>query len=195
MDLGWRYGSLPQDVVDELAAQLDLSNLGNLQDCLPDTGLFDVGPWVVSSAQSSASCVSPGRKLSNALTIIQSRAAVLWSNAQRMSSAIRFSAVVAADDSSTVYTWPIAAPLAAFVFPEDVPLNAYKGYSVGVSNLVSDGADASRLRALREQYVADRTATPASFTDGQRMSDGTTTAFVYMRDSLPYEDEHGLWPF
>lgn len=33
------------------------------------------------------------------------------------------------------------------------------------------------------------------FTDGLEASDGATLAFVYMRDALPYEDDHGLWPF
>jgi hypothetical protein len=194
-DEAWRYGKIPSDVQSELDAGLILSNLQDLRDCLPDAGLYDVDPWVISTVESSASCISPGPKLSKALAIIQSRASSLWSNGLRMEGPIRFSAADTADDSSNLYQWPLVAPLADFVIREDVSLADYKGFSTGVSYLTTDQVSVVKFRQLREQYIADRTANPGRFTDGQVMSDGTTRAFVYMRDALPYEDEHGLWPF
>jgi hypothetical protein len=195
MDVGWRFGTLPNDVMEELDKGLDLSRLEDLQDCRPDHGLFDVDAWVVSSAESSAICVSPGPKLSKTLAIIESRALALWSGGQQMTGAIRVSAVSSNDDSSIIYQWPLIEPLSDFVLEEDVPPNKYKGFAIGVSRLVSDAGYADKLRRLREQYIADRTASPGWFTDGQVMSDDSTFAFVYMRDALPYEDDHGLWPF
>jgi hypothetical protein len=193
-DLGWRYGSLPDDAREELDSGVPLSHLSDLQDCLPDNGLFDVDPVVISSAESFASCRKPGPRLSKALAIVTSRAAALWTNAREMVGSIRFSAAAAADDGSIKYQWPLAEPLATFVIPENVSGAEYEGFSAGVSSLVSDPARALKLRQLRGDYLSDRASMPARFTDGQLMSDGITMAYVYMRDALPYEDDRGLWP-
>lgn len=193
-DLGWRYGTLPQEVLDALDAGLDLSHLEGLQDCGSSEALFDVAPWILASAQSKAACVSPGPRLSKAVALIESRALALWAGGQQMGGGIRLSAV-SASDPSPIYPWPLAAPLSDFMTGSNDASNEYGEFAVGVSHLVSGGADARLLRGLREQYLVDRTAAPGRFTDGQLMSDGKTKAFVYMRDALPYEDDRGLWPF
>jgi hypothetical protein len=60
-----------------------------------------------------------------------------------------------------------------------------------------DPADAPPFRALRDKYIADVAASPELYVnwDGQKMTDGKRTAFVYMRDAIPYEDARGLLPF
>jgi hypothetical protein len=195
-DRGWRHGTLPQDALVELSTALNPSRLQDLQvDCPDGSGFADATPWIVASSESRSGCIVPGKKLSAVLDTIRSRTSILWSNGREMDGPIRLSAAGLGGDASTVYPWPLAAPLADFMIREDVPEAEYQGYSVGISKLVTDATDAARLRVLRDQYIADRTAAPGLFTDGLEASDGTSLAFVYMRDALPYEDEHGLWPF
>jgi hypothetical protein len=64
----------------------------------------------------------------------------------------------------------------------------------GLSKLIP-AADAPKFRALRDQFIADVAAAPVLYQDGQKMTDGTRIALVYMRDALPYEDASGLLPF
>jgi len=108
---------------------------------------------------------------------------------------IRVEAVsVNGGDDSKSYVWPSGMPLAALTLPDggaaDLPSAS------GVSTLVTDLERARALRALRAQYIAERTASPGLFYDGQKMMDeNDTSALVYMRDQLPYEDSDGLLPF
>jgi hypothetical protein len=96
---------------------------------------------------------------------------------------------VSGGDDSKAYAWPATEPLSTFLLSDN------EVDSTGVSHAVTDLATAQALRALRDQYISDRHATPGFFYDGQKMNDAATTATVYMRDQLPYEDAQGLWPF
>lgn len=193
-DQGWRSGVLPSDLRAQLEVAMQRSSLATLQACLPTDGLFDATAWVLSVPGGSAACLRPGPGFTDLVSRVQTLAVSLWPNAHPLAGGIRVSAVATGDDLSSPYPWPLAQPLGDFMLPENVPLNLYKGFSVGVSTLVSDEESARHFRQLREQYLADRTANPFLFFDGQVMSDGRTKANVYMRDALPYEDENGLWP-
>jgi hypothetical protein len=96
---------------------------------------------------------------------------------------------------SMTYPWPLAQPLQPLLIPEDVAPAAYAGNASGVSHLISEAGGAAMLRSIREQWLVDRKATPGFYIGGLRMTDGNTTATVFLRDALPYEDEHGLLPF
>ena len=90
-----------------------------------------------------------------------------------------------------VYTWPAGLRLRDYfneVLEEEGP------EPIGISNLLS-GSDAVHLRAMREAYLTDTQPGKPFFygANGIPMTDGTTTAQVFMRDALPYEDEQGLW--
>jgi hypothetical protein len=67
----------------------------------------------------------------------------------------------------------------------------------GVSHLVDDPAAAGSLRGLRDQYLSDRDAQPGLYVnwDGLATTDPSATAFVYMRDAIPYENATGLLAF
>jgi hypothetical protein len=62
---------------------------------------------------------------------------------------------------------------------------------------VDDPEAARQLRAIRDRYVADRTAQPGLYSnwDGLIATDQATTAVVFMRDAIPYEDAQGLLKF
>ena len=68
---------------------------------------------------------------------------------------------------------------------------------IGVSHLVDDPDAARSLRGLRDQYLSDRDAQPGLYVnwDGLTATDASGTAFVYMRDAIPYEDAQGLLTF
>lgn len=112
-----------------------------------------------------------------------------------MDGGIRVEAVsVNGGDDSKSYVWPPGMPLAELILPDEGGADFRS--SSGVSTLITDSERAGALRALREQYVAERTASPGLFYDGQKMTDeNDTSALVYMRDQLPYEDSDGLLPF
>jgi hypothetical protein len=187
-DLGWRSGQVDADLEAELDT-LPLGHLDTLADCMTNS-VFDSAPWVISDESSGAGCVASGPRHLAAIQMVSSRAVDLWARATPLSGGLWLSAVVANEATSKAYAWPVQEPLASFVIPDDPSGSGL----VGVSRLVEDAAVAAQLRALKAQYIEDRKAAPGLFLDGQKMSDGVTDAIVYMRDQLPYEDEHGLLP-
>ena len=56
------------------------------------------------------------------------------------------------------------------------------------AELVDDPDSARQLRALRDQFLVDRTAQPGLYGSGLNVTDQIATAVVYMRDAIPYED-------
>jgi len=90
------------------------------------------------------------------------------------------------------YAWPLAT-LATFLAPEaGDPANM-----IDPSILVTATDDIKKLRELRGRYLMDRETKPGLYVnwDGLKVVEKDVSAFVYMRDSLPYEDAQGLLRF
>ena len=99
---------------------------------------------------------------------LQTIADTMWNDGTPVNGALHLSAVDGAGDGATPpYTWPIASPLGSFV------LGSGDWTKAGVSHLVEDPTSASQLRALRDQYLADRSAQPGLYTswDGLKVTD------------------------
>ena len=93
------------------------------------------------------------------------------------------------------YGWPLADALDVYLLnPGKDGSNLFMG---GVSWLISDPDSTAKLRAMRDMYLSERGAAPGSYAnwDALKATDGTTTALIYMRDSLPYEDAKGFIGF
>ncbi len=186
-DLGWRTGPVDAELEADLNT-LPLEHLDTLGDCKPNT-IFDGSPLVISDGISGAGCVDSGPRHLAAWDMVRLRAVDLWARGSPMAGGLWLSAVpLRSGDTSKAYPWPVSEPLKSFMIP------ATAVAQVGLGRLVQDLTAAAELRALKAQYIQDRQATPGYFSDGQKMSDGTSEALVYARDQLPYEDEHGLLP-
>jgi hypothetical protein len=113
----------------------------------------------------------------------------LWEDGTSMAEALHVSAVSASSASRSVYAWPLALPLSGFV------IDSSDWYKSGVSRLVDDPVAARQLRALRDQFLSDQAALPGGYGGDLLATDQNITAFVYMRDAIPYEDARGLLQF
>lgn len=194
-DRGFRSGKLPDETRRILEEILPLSGLGTLNDCVVMPGLFDASVRTYRSARSVARCGTSGERFDTAWRALQSLTRELWPRATPLEGEIRVSAVETSAEFSVrePFQWPIQEPVATFIL-DDANMNEF---APGVSKLVSDLGTAALLRRLRDQYIEERAATPGLFSnwDGLKVTDGVQTAFVYMRDVLPYEDKRGLLPF
>ncbi len=195
-DLGWRTGTLPPAIAQEIEQSIPLDRLDRLQDCVSSAGLFDAPTRTFRSRASRARCIRGGARFEAAWNFVKSKALDLWSAGTPLAGDIRLSAVA---DNNPVglampYRWPLAEPLQPLLIREDVREADYMGFSSGISHLIAEAAGANLLRRIREQYFVDKQATPG-FYPQMRMTDGKTTATVFLRDALPYEDERGLLPF
>jgi hypothetical protein len=196
-DLGLRAGKLETQVQKTLEQALPLDNFASLDDCAPVPGLYDVSARTIWSEGSIAHCEASGNRFDAAWKTVASLAPDLWARAAPMDGPIRVSPIETSGEflsGRTAYSWPLSEPLSSFLIDEGG--DGLKQYSPGVSKLITDPASATSLRRLREVYLAERTASPGLFAnwDGLKASDGKQTAFVYMRDAMPYEDERGLLP-
>lgn len=189
-DLDWRRGQLDTSLEQALERAIPISRLADLGDCQSSAGIFDKSARSFRGVTSMASCIQGGPRFEAAWSFIQAHAADLWNQAVPLDQGLRVEAVISGGDDSKTYPWPVSEALSAFVLPDGNGINAS-----GVSRLIADVAAAQQLRQLREQYFSDRRAAPGLFYDGQKMGDQNTTALVYMRDQLPYEDSQGLLPF
>ena len=127
---------------------------------------------------------------------VQTIASKLWENGTPMDGALHVSAVGRhlfrpRPRRRLPTLGPLRCPSVAFV------LDSGDLSKDGVSRLVEDPDAARQLRAMRDQYLADRTARPGLYSnwDGLIAADQSTTAIVYMRDAIPYEDAQGLLKF
>ena len=123
---------------------------------------------------------------------LETIASRLWNDGQPMAGALHVSAADAGGlPTPPAYAWPVTAPLDSFFIP------SVDWQKLRVSHLVDDPVMAGQLRALRDQYLTDRAAQPGLYVDwdGLKATDQTSTAFVYMRDAIPYEDAQGLLRF
>jgi len=194
-DLGWRTGQLDASLQQELERAIPVASLGDLEDCVSNAGSFDMSTRSFRAATSRARCIQGGPRFEAAWSFIQSHSADLWAQAVPLDGRMRVEAVppTSGDDSKT-YAWPVGEQLSAFLLPQTSEANDLSFVS-GVSRLITDLTASKQLRLLRDQYISDRRAAPGLFHDGQQMTDPSSTALVYLRDELPYEDSRGLLPF
>jgi hypothetical protein len=195
-DRGWRTGTLTVEFKNALDRVFGFDDLGPLADCVPEAGLFDASVRTVRSERSAARCGTKGTLFDAAWMAIEARGAELWASAKPMNGGIRLVAVEAPIDGPPLaipYSWPSSQPMDTFM----IDGQAASDNLSGMSKLVSEPEEARIFRALRDQYLSDRDATPGVYGnwDGLKVNDGQRAAWLYMRDALPYEDEQGLLPF
>jgi hypothetical protein len=199
-DLPFRTGKVSDADVRAIEAGLPIDDVTSLRDCPPPpAGLFDYSVRDIRSEVATAACVgsapelTAGTRFEAAWMTVEAVATRLWTDGTPMDGPLHVSAVEASGGASrpAPYAWPIAAPLGSFL------LDSSDWFRIGVSRLVDDPDSARQLRALRDRYLADRTAQPGLFVswDGLEVTDQSGTALVYMRDAIPYEDAQGLLKF
>jgi hypothetical protein len=174
-----------------------LGDISSLRDCGGAAGLFDFSVRAVSTPVATAECGFEGKRFDAAWSVIQTVAESLWARGIAMDGALHVSAVAAASgfNSAMAYAWPLAMPLSDFLL--DPGIDGINLTMPGASKLVADPDSTSRLRALRERYLADRDAQPGLYGnwDGLETTDGVSVAVLYMRDAIPYEGQSGLLQF
>ncbi|MEO6603774.1 MAG: hypothetical protein ABIQ16_28075 [Polyangiaceae bacterium] len=190
-DEAWREGVLDKATQDALDAVLTVADLTPLADCGAQV-ISDDSVATIRATASSASCSKDwGPRFSAAWGVIRDRAAQLYSSGTPVAGALHVVAVEVGPfpGAAPEYAWPAGSDLASFLIGDSQAADN----SVGVSKLAGSGL-ATALRTLRDQYIRDATMSPGLY-PGFRVSDGARSAFLYMRDSSPYEDQHGILPF
>jgi hypothetical protein len=195
-----RTGKMTDADIASIEESVPLGNVAPLRDCPPPpSNLFDYSIRVIRTAGGDAQCftgapsLTAGTRFEAAWMTFQMMGDRMWNDGTPMTGALHVSAADASDAASaqSPYTWPINSPLASFILPGPDSMK------IGVSYLVDDPTAASQLRALRDRYLADRTAQPGLYAnwDGLKATDQTNVGFVYMRDAMPYENAQGLLRF
>jgi hypothetical protein len=195
-DRPFRTGTLSEADVRAIEESVPLDDVAALADCVPNSTIPDGSTSIIRTATASASCggitspSNPGARFTAAWTALRTIANRLWETGTPMDGALHVSAFATSGlGLAPPYTWP-ARPLSAFV-PADGDL-----YRRGVSGLVDDPDAARQLHALRDQYLADKTAQPGLYAGAPHATDDSGVVFlVYMRDAIPYEDVRGLLKF
>jgi hypothetical protein len=182
----WREGQFDADTQRAFEEALPLADLSTLQDCKSSAGLFDAAPQVVTTASSHAACLVPGPRFAAAWDVFQSRVDALWMNAEAMKGGLWISAVQVPDTvNGLMYDWPLPEPLTSYLVT---------GTASGAAHRITDADQVEKLRALRLKFLEDAKMMARHY-QAALVSDGTRRAQLYMRDALPYEDEHGLVMF
>jgi hypothetical protein len=193
-DEGWRVGQVDDAFRAELDRSMGMPDLSGLNDCTSSGGQFDFATLTIRNPQSKVLCRgTPGPRFSAAWAVVSNRAADLLARGKPLVGGIHVEATNAPDEAPggpSAYPWPAGYSLDAYVVD---PMQAFSN-PPGLSKLIPAG-EAQKFRSLRDQFIADVTASPILYQNGQKMSDGNRIALVYMRDELPYEDSSGLLPF
>ena len=193
--LGWRKGKIDKRLEATLSETFQLSRLSSLADCESSEGTFDAAPMVIASSTSHANCIAPGPAFKAAWGLIESRAMALWEAAEPMPMDGPLWVLGATtSDMLPAYDWPLSESLSMFLIPDTGPGAGTLDLMSGVAHRIADPKAASQLRELRDRFLADAEREPVNYIDAVKVTDGQIPARVYMRDALPFEDEHGLWP-
>jgi hypothetical protein len=185
-----RTGKLSESEAEMLEHAIPLDELATLNDCKPVAGQFDVSLRALRTEQTSARCGSSGPRFDAAWLALESISGALWAKAAPLDGALHLSAVEAPNDlqAPKPYPWPLAIPLSSFV----LELGS-DGQPIAPSSAVADPDSANQLRALRVQYLDDRSSQPGIYVnwDGMAVTQNGVNAWLYMRDAIPYENAQG----
>jgi hypothetical protein len=192
-----RSGQLSAVDIDAIEGSVPIGDVAAIADCPGSGGPFDYDTREIRTALGTVSCPgTSGARFDTAWKTLQTVANRLWDSGTPMDGAIHVSAFGPASPppsatSPPAYAWPIALPLSSFV------LASSDWSKRGVSRLIDDPDSTRQLRAMRDQYLADRTTQPGLYVNwsGLIATDQITSALVFMRDAVPYEDAQGLLKF
>lgn len=188
----WREGQLDDETAHAMEAAMPLTDLSSIADCQSMAGFFDISPLVITTASSHAACVAPGHRFEAASDAFYSRIAALWENAEPMKGALWISATEGGPASPTPrYDWPLDEPLTSYFIGLPQP-GMSSDFKSGEGHAITDPDDVEKLRALRKMFLDDQAAMTTAREHAPIVRDGKREGFLYLRDALPYEDDHGL---
>lgn len=187
----WREGQLDEDTQRAFEEAFPLADLAELADCQPNQ-VSDPSMIVFTTASSHAACLAPGPKLMAAYDAFHSRIEALWKNGEPMKGALWISVTQAVPGSpTTLYDWPLEQPLNTFFVP--LPQAGSRvGFMNGEGHAITDLDQAQKLRDIRKMFLDEQAAKTTARDHAPLVKEGMLSGFLYMRDALPYEDDHGL---
>lgn len=188
-----RTGKLSDADARLLEESLPLDDIASLASTCSPNGIPDADVRSIRAATGAAICSQglAGPAFEAAWTAVKTVATKVATEGTPVDGPIHVSALRDSPPKSIVsYPWPVGLPLDAFIVDRN-DVN-----KVGVSRLVDAPDDASRLRALRDECLADKAVRWGLHpTEGMYMTDQDLIASVVMRDAIPYEDAQGLLAF
>ena len=190
-DYGWRQGTLSDDLRRTLEAKAGAEDLPSAYAC-SGSGALDAPPAIVANARSSVICSSDANEsVREIMSVIRQGARELWAAGQPLAGDLRVTIREASGaEPPQRYPWPSGLALSDYFEPDSSSLYFEpEGRSKRVA-----AADAVPLHALREQYLRDTRPGVLYIGEGIPITHGETSATMFMRDAVPYEDERGLLP-
>jgi hypothetical protein len=184
LDREWRTGHLNDAQSSLLTRTLPLDELATLDDCHGAGGVDHPALRQLLSARSGAICASAGMHFDAAWVVVEGLAKETWNTGTPLMGPVRLAGSSVQNYGPQPYTWPLDRPLA-----EVLAEYAAKGPFI-----VREPDDVIALRRLRDQFLSDRQSRQFLW-QGLNVQDASTTATIFMRDVLPYENELGEWPF
>ena len=157
-----------------------------LRKCNGSTEVHDQTPALIFNGDVARVCYLSGSAAQIAVDF-QAIVERLCSEGEDLTGAVRLTATPAlAPPGTPEAIWPLQEPITDFVLADD------QMFSPGVSHKVTDPSDCSKLRALRTEYVqqVEDAGVPSQECIG--IQGGYC---VFMRDSVPFENAQGLFPF
>jgi hypothetical protein len=183
-----REGQLTPDEAALLDSTFHLEDIGTeLSDC-PGAGAEDQTFRVMAAENAGVACQVGGPAFEKAWSTAASLASEWWMRGTPATGGVRIS-VIRSPAVGQQYPWTLATGLDGLQLAPDSETEE------GVSTLLDDPTDVSKLRSLRASYLEERSKSPGLFKGGPQFVDQGISYYVYMRDATPYEDEHGLLPF
>jgi hypothetical protein len=183
-----REGQLTSDEAALLDSTFHLEDMGTeLSDC-PGAGAADQTFRVMAAENAGVACQVGGPAFEKAWSTAASLASEWWRRGTPATGGVRIS-VIRSPAVGQQYPWTLATGLDGLQLAPDSETEE------GVSTLVDDPNDVSKLRSLRASYLEERSKSPGLFKGGPQFVDQGISYYVYMRDATPHEDEHGLLPF
>jgi len=157
-----------------------------LRDCNTRTEVYDQTPALIFNGDVARVCFPYGDavQVEAGLHPIAER---LYSDGEDLTGAVRLTATQALPPPGAPEAiWPLVEPITDFMLADD------QVFSPGVSHKVTDPSDCSKLRALRTVYLQQVVDAGMLSDECIRIQGGYC---VFMRDSVPFENAQGLFPF
>ena len=189
-DYGWRRGTVSDELRGVLEARAGADDLVSAYDCSGPLAA-DASPAIVANSRSLVACPDGVGAMRAVMTAIRQRARDLWATGRSLEGDLRVTITQEHGlEPPQRYPWPRTLALVDYLEPD---LNAFVAEPVGRSKRVA-ASDAAPLRAIREQYLLDTRPGILYVGAGIPITDGETSATMFLRDALPYEDDRGILP-